>query len=133
MSKLWIVLAAILASGSACRDTERSPTESVEVRKPVESSSPRTDSEHEFANVRSSYETAMRERLNKIDADIAGLATSADRATQETAAKLRAQRDALAKKLDTIGYQAKTGWDEFQAGVTRDLDQLEDDVDAATR
>lgn len=133
MSKRWIVLAAILASGPACRDTERSPTDQVEVRKPVETSPPATDDDQEFANVRTSYERAVRERLNKIDADLAGLATSTERAKQETAAKLRTQRDVLAKKLDTIGYQAKAGWDEFQSSVTRELDQLQDDLDAANR
>lgn len=132
MCKLWIALAAILASAPACRDTDCSPTESVEVTKPVESSPQTSDDDHEFTNVRSSYERAMRERLNSVDAQIAALATSSDRATQETAAKLRTQRDALEKRLDTIGYQGKSGWDEFQSTVTRELDQLEGDVDAAS-
>ncbi len=133
MSKLWFVLAAVLASGAACRDADRPPHEMVEVGKPVEGTPPPRDEDHEFANVRSSYQNATRERLNQIDADIAALATSADRSTQETARRLRVQSAALGKKLDTIGYQAKTGWDEFQSGVSRELDQLEDELDKATR
>jgi hypothetical protein len=128
MRKFGIALAALLATSAACPDTDPSRSEPVEVRKPVESS-PADD--HEFANVRTSYETAIRERLHKIDAEIASIATSTDEQTQETAAKLRSQRDALATRLDTIEYQAKSGWDEFQAGVTHEVDQLEDDVEAA--
>lgn len=76
MRELWIALAAPLASGPACRDTERSPTETVEVHEPAESSSPTPDGDHGLVDVRAGDEKAIRGRLNRIDADIGGLATS---------------------------------------------------------
>jgi hypothetical protein len=48
-------------------------------------------------------------------------------------AKLRARREQVAARIDTITHQAATGWTDLKQAVDDGVDSIQKDVDAALR
>jgi len=83
----------------------------------------------DFVQTRTTFETTVRERLERLDTRIDQLESRTDAAGHDAAIKLRARRDELSSRLDDIGQQTETGWDRFQSEMSRSLDELEHEVD----
>jgi type IV secretory pathway VirB10-like protein len=113
----------------APRPIDETP-KTVEPPKTVEVT-PKTDEGHEYARVRTQYETTSRERLAKLDARINELEQSASESAHQTAQELRKDRDELAMRIDQIREQAKPAWDDFQAKVDDGFQRLEKRLDDA--
>lgn len=74
------------------------------------------------------YAAAVKERLAKLDAELAGLATRTDAASRDAHAGLAARRDLLAAKL-----AAPTSDAAYTKDVDITFDAIERDLRAATR
>jgi hypothetical protein len=127
MKTILIALATTLLASAGCR--ERPTTVDDDDRpvagKPVEI----TDHDDDFVQTRTSYETSIRERLDRLSTRIDQLESRADAAGHDAAIKLRAQRDELSARAKEIANQTETGWDRFEGDLSRAVDQLEHDVD----
>lgn len=109
---------SLLAPLAGCRErpTNRDD-DGVSVGKPVEH-------DDDFIQTRTSFETNARERLDRLSTRIEELGSDAN-------AHLRAERDALAKRLDGTDEQLEAGWDRFEAETRGALERLELEVDRA--
>jgi len=148
MRKLAIALTTALLGAGACKETTDStrpedkmtkPIEGITepVPKPMDHDVPSTakeepsTAEQEFVQTRDQYAARTRARLEKIDDKLAELRQSADVRAKQAAAELRTRRDQLARRLDTVGMQAKRGWDQFETDLSRTFGELERDIDSA--
>ena len=127
MRSIYLSLGLLLLTTASCRDVDRDidrhgPTSS----KPVERSRP---DDHEYVQVRSSFEQRSRERLAKLDQRIAALEKSGGESAHETVLELRRDRDELAARIDQASTQAKPAWDAFQSSVEDGFQRLEKRVD----
>jgi predicted nucleic acid-binding Zn-ribbon protein len=84
-----------------------------------------------LVEARAAYGTAVTERLAKLDAALAGLATQTDATSKDALAGLRARRDLLAAKLATMPVTAEPGFTEFTRDVDTMFDAIENDLRAA--
>ena len=109
-------LLLLLLITASCRDVDRDRQAPFSSNKPVERSAP---VDHEYVQVRSSFEKRSRERLSKLDRRIAALEQSSRESAHETVLELRRDRNELAMRIDQISSQAKPTWDEFQARVQK--------------
>jgi len=69
---------------------------------------------------RVAYAAAVKERLAKLDASLATLATRTDAKSKDAATGLRARRDQLAAKLDAMAATPDADWNQY----TRDIDVM---------
>ena len=120
----------LLLITASCRDVDRGIASQPTSTKPVERTTP---DDHEYVQVRSSFEQRSRDRLAKLDERIAELEKSAAASAHETVLELRHDRQELADRLDQIRVQAKPQWDDFQSHVENGFQQLEQRVDEALR
>ena len=148
MRKLAIALTTVVLGAGACRDTTDTTRPETKLNKPLEgvtepvprpmdhevpatSTEEPSTAEQEFVQTRKLYATRARERLERVDDKLAELRNRADARAKQAAAELRVRRDQLSRRLDTIGMQAKRGWDQFEVDLTRTFDELERDLDSA--
>lgn len=131
MTRLTFLISVALLAG-ACRERVDDPDRN-DFRKPVETVTVEktTVVDDDFVTTRTTYETHSRERLSRIDAKIRELEARGEAAASKAAAELRVRRDQLSSRLQTVGQQAKAGWDQFEADMSRSFDELERDLDAA--
>jgi hypothetical protein len=84
-----------------------------------------------LVEARAVYGAAVTERLAKLDAALAGLATQTDATSKDALAGLRARRDLLAAKLATMPVTPEPTWTEFTRDVDTMFDAIEHDLRAA--
>jgi peptidoglycan hydrolase CwlO-like protein len=82
---------------------------------------------------RAAYGAAVTERLAKLDAALAGLATQTDAASKDAVAGLHARRDLLAAKLAAMPAAADPSWPEFTRDVDTTFQAIEHDLRATRR
>lgn len=122
---LSVIASATLMTSAACKKTgtETTGTQQTELDK----------ANAALVDARAKYVVAAKERLTKIDARIDELGKRADAESQATVAKLRARREQVAARIDTIAHQAATGWTDLKQAVDDGVDSIQKDVDAALR
>ena len=139
-----VIFATLL--GSACRsDSERAGDS---VRKSVENVKEQAEdvaeqqaevarerrelkeAQEELAQARATFTTATRERLSKLDAEINQIEERGDAKSKDLAMSLRARRDALAAKLDTMGKRVDAEWNDFRKDIDTTFEQIEHDARA---
>jgi predicted nucleic acid-binding Zn-ribbon protein len=86
-----------------------------------------------LVEARAAYAAAVKERLAKLDAALAGLATQTDATSKDAVAGLRARRDLLAAKLATMPVAADPSWPGFTHDVDTLFDAIERDLRATQR
>lgn len=96
-----------------------------------ETAEPTVSADDDFLQTRTTFRTTMRERLSRLDERLERLEDRTDAEARDAAARLRATRDELSSRIETIDDRAESGWDEFRSDVSRSFDQLERNVDAA--
>lgn len=84
-------------------------------------------------DARVAYAAAVAERLAKLDASLATLATRTDPASTDARTGLRARRDQLAVKLTSMIPTTGPGWAEYTKAVDTTFDAIEQDLQAANR
>jgi hypothetical protein len=124
MKTMLLAVATMLLGTAACRErpTNIDDDNRVTAGKPVET-------DDDFIQTRSNYQSTMSERLERLDARIDQLDSRTDPAGHSASMQLRARRDELSNRMKQIENQSESGWDGFQAETTRAIDQLEQDVD----
>lgn len=122
---LALLASANLMTSAACKKTETQTTGTP----PTEVDKANAD----LVDARVKYVAAAKERLRKIDARIDELGTRADAESRATVARLRARREQVAAKLDSIAHQAATGWADLKQAVDDGVDSIAKDVDTALR
>ena len=123
MTKLLVVLTPlVLALG--CRDRVD--------RAEHEPYSKTSETAHDdFETTRNTYAQHINDRLDKLDARIHELAARGTEKAREAADELRAERERLRPQLDEMRVHAKAGWDAFEAGVTKGVDDLQRKIEDA--
>lgn len=99
------------------------------VRRDVDVNAPRVDLEAERSNLARSIE----ERTAQLEAKIDALEKRGDENSKAMAATLRAKRDQARAKLSELGSSTHENWQAFKRDVSDAWDQLERDVNEATR
>jgi len=74
---------------------------------------------------RVAYAAAVKERLAKLDFELAALATRTDARSKDAATGLRARRDQLAAKLDAMATIPDASWNQY----TKDIDVMFDAIE----
>jgi chromosome segregation ATPase len=82
---------------------------------------------------RATYAAAVRERMAKLEATVATLATRTDAASKDAGAGLRARAAALAQKLATPPASTLAGWTDYTKDVDTTFDAIERDLTIALR
>jgi peptidoglycan hydrolase CwlO-like protein len=85
-----------------------------------------------LVDARTAYGAAVKARLTKLDASLAGLSTQTDAASRDAAAGLSARRDLLAARLAAIPVSAEPSWTAYTHDVDTTFDAIERDLRAAT-
>lgn len=119
------VIASATLTSAACKKTETQTT-----------GTPQTEVDKanaDLVDARARYVAAVKERLTMIDARIDELGKRADAESKATVARLRARREQVAAKLDTIAHQVATGWADLKQVVDDGVDSIAKDVDTALR
>lgn len=124
-------IACSLLSMAACQERPTMETDNVGVGKTIErpetvTAPPQDD---DFIQTRSSFEKSLQERLDRVDMRLEQLESRTDAAGHEAAVRLRTMRADIAERLSEVGRQTETGWDRFEADVSRTADELELDLD----
>jgi hypothetical protein len=128
-----IVLGAI----GAC-DRNRDDKVVVETQKTIEGDDGTVRQETEVKTIdleseRTSLSRSVEERTMRLDARIDELERRGDEKSKEIAAMLRAKRDQARAKLTELGTRTEENWQGFKRDVSDAWDQLERDVNEATR
>ncbi|MBA3819462.1 MAG: hypothetical protein H0X17_11260 [Deltaproteobacteria bacterium] len=79
---------------------------------------------------RAAYGAAIKQRLAKLDASLATLATRTDPKSRDAVTGLRARREQLAIKLAAMPGTADASWSSYTKDVDLTFDAIEDDVNA---
>ncbi|MBA3457841.1 MAG: hypothetical protein H0T42_32460 [Deltaproteobacteria bacterium] len=79
------------------------------------------------------YRAAVMERLAKLDAALASLATKTDAASKDAAAGLKARRDLLGSLLASMPAAADSAWIAYTKDVDTTFDAIERDLRAAAK
>ena len=82
----------------------------------------------DLAQARATYAAAVKERLAKLDASLAGIGTKTDAKSKDVAVGLRARRDQLAAKLAALPAASDPGWAAFTRDVDTTFDAIEHDL-----
>ncbi|MGE0547159.1 MAG: hypothetical protein AB7R00_08890 [Kofleriaceae bacterium] len=80
----------------------------------------------ELAQARQQFKVSARDRLNKLDMKLNDLAMRTDASSKDVANQLRARRDALAAKIDTIDTRTNSEWQDFSKTVNDEFDAIEE-------
>lgn len=116
-------IAILVALCAGCNQTEPAPAGKVQEHQELDRA--RSD----LDDARDQYIAAARRRLAALDAKIHDLAMRADKS--DTAAKLRARRDDLAKRIDSLKHEE--GWQRLKQDLDAQADAIRKDIDDATR
>lgn len=81
---------------------------------------------------RAAYGAAVAERLAKLDAGLAGLATKTDAKSRDAAIGLQARRAELGAKLRAMQGTSDPGWADYTKDVDATFDAIEHDLHEAT-
>jgi vancomycin resistance protein YoaR len=132
---LFTALLAAAAVGGCDRKSEDRTV--VEVKKPVEvtGTEPSTVKVEtiDLETERSALSKSVEERTARLDARIDELEKRGDEKSKEAAATLRAKRDQARAKMNELGTRTQENWQAFKRDVSDAWDQLERDVNEATR
>jgi hypothetical protein len=132
---LLTALLAAAAVGGCDRKSEYRTV--VEVKKPVEvtGTEPSTVKVEtiDLETERSALSKSVEERTARLDARIDELEKRGDEKSKEAAATLRAKRDQARAKMNELGTRTQENWQAFKRDVSDAWDQLERDVNEATR
>jgi hypothetical protein len=131
---LTALLAAAAVGGCDRKSEDRTV---VEVKKPVEvtGTEPSTVKVEtiDLETERSALSKSVEERTARLDARIDELEKRGDEKSKEAAATLRAKRDQARAKMNELGTRTQENWQAFKRDVSDAWDQLERDVNEATR
>jgi chromosome segregation ATPase len=84
-----------------------------------------------LVQARIAYAAAVQERLAKLDASVATLATKSDAKSTDAAAGLRARRDQLSTKIGAMPNTADADWNQYTKDVDVTFDAIESDLHRA--
>jgi len=82
-------------------------------------------------DARKAYSLAVKERLAKLDADLASLATRVDAASKDKSAGLAARRNLLTSRLAVMPAGVDASWAVYTKDVDTTFDAIERDLRAA--
>jgi chromosome segregation ATPase len=85
-----------------------------------------------LTDARTAYAAAVKERLAKLEAGLASLATRTDAAAKDASAGLAARRDLLATKLAQMPAGTDASWGAYTKDVDTTFDAIERDLRTAT-
>ena len=85
-------------------------------------------SQGHLQEARAAYAAAIKERFAKLDASLATLATRTDARSRDAATGLRARRDQLSARLDSMASTPDSGWDTYTKEVDVMFDAIEHDL-----
>jgi chromosome segregation ATPase len=85
-----------------------------------------------LAQARTAYGAAVKARLAKLDASLAGLSTQTDAASKDAAVGLSARRELLAGRLAAMPVTEEASWTAYTHDVDTSFDAIEHDLRAAT-
>ena len=132
-----MLFTALLAIGTIGACDRKTNTERVESRKPVEDQTATPamppPSTTDVDTERSDLRRWVDERAERLNARIEELEKRGDEKSKQAAASLRVKRDQARAKADELGSRTKDNWQNFKKDVQDAWDQLERDVDEATR
>jgi vancomycin resistance protein YoaR len=133
-----MLLSALLAAAAVGGCDRKSEDRTVvEVKKPVEvtGTEPSTVKVEtiDLETERSALSKSVEERTARLDARIDELEKRGDEKSKEAAATLRAKRDQARAKMNELGTRTQENWQAFKRDVSDAWDQLERDVNEATR
>ncbi|MGE5186725.1 MAG: hypothetical protein ACM31C_31945 [Acidobacteriota bacterium] len=83
----------------------------------------------DLAQARAQYTATVQDKLARIDLRIKELSQSANAKEREEAAKAKAKRDDLQRKLDMASETAADKWDSYKKDVDDDISSLDHDLD----
>jgi len=90
-------------------------------------------SQGQLQEARVAYAAAIKERLAKLDASLATLATRTDARSKDAATGLRARRDQLAAKLDAMATTPDASWNQYTKDIDVMFEAIERDRRAADK
>jgi hypothetical protein len=85
-------------------------------------------SQGNLQKARVAYAAAVKERFAKLESSLATLATRTDAKSRDAATGLRARRDQLAAKLDSMAGTPDSRWDTYTKDVDVMFDAIEHDL-----
>jgi hypothetical protein len=100
---------------------------------PPSSVPPATGSTLDIESERTALSRSIDERAAALDAKIDALEQRGDAKSKEAVATLRAKRDQARGKMTELGARTQENWATFKKDVSDTWDQLERDVNEATR
>jgi chromosome segregation ATPase len=84
-----------------------------------------------LVDARVAYAAAVKERLAKLDASVATLATKTDAKSKDASAGFRARRDQLSAKVGAMPTTADADWNQYTKDVDVTFDAIERDLNRA--
>jgi chromosome segregation ATPase len=81
-----------------------------------------------LVQARAAYAAAVKERLAKLDASVATLATKTDAKSKDAAAGIRARRDQLTAKIGAMPSTGDADWNQYTKDVDVTFDAIESDL-----
>jgi hypothetical protein len=146
----YSLLAAALVVGACKKSEEHKAAEKYEkaredVRKEVRDVQKETKdlvkegeelskAEQQLMAAAAEYRRILGDRLVELNQQIAVFEQRSDRKSQETAARLRAHYRELEGRMQGIQHRATDpNWEQFKNETNRQVEQLQHDLDAATR
>jgi hypothetical protein len=134
-----ILLSSLIVLGAigGC-DRNRDDKVVVETQKTIERDDGTVRQETEVKTIdleseRTGLSRSIDERTKQLDARIDELERRGDEKSKDLAATLRAKRDQAHAKLSELGTRTQENWQTFKRDVSDTWDQLERDVNEATR
>ncbi len=85
-------------------------------------------SQGDLQKAREAYAAAVVERFAKLESSLASLATRTDARSRDAATGLRARRDQLSAKLDSMAGTPDSSWDAYTKDVDVMFDAIEHDL-----
>ncbi len=83
----------------------------------------------DLAQARAQYTATIHDKLARIDQRINELSQSSEAKDRDKAAKAKAKRDDLQRKLDMASDTTADHWDSYKKDVNDDIDSLDHDLD----
>jgi chromosome segregation ATPase len=138
----WVAVLALAAGGAACKSNvekkadkvEDKQKDVVEARRDVANKQRDVQKQqNDLTDARAQYQTAVHDRLAKIDMKLDDLRARTDAASQSAATSLKQRRDDLAMRADQIPAQPGDQFDSFKKNIDDSFDKLEKDIDDAAK
>jgi len=90
-------------------------------------------SQGHLQEARLAYAAAIKERFAKLDASLATLATKTDARSRDAVTGLRARRDQLSAKVESMAATPDSGWDQYTKDVDIMFGAIERDLGEADK